>query len=46
LGAGLSTGRLTVFRPLQNWLAEYRAYRRDGKGAVVEQGDRLVDATR
>lgn len=42
----LSTGRLKVFRTLQNWLAEYRLYRRDEKGAVVKLNDHLMDATR
>ena len=30
----MSTGRLKVFRTLQSWLAEYRLYRRDEKGAA------------
>lgn len=42
----LSTGRLKVFRTLQNWLAEYRLYRRDEKGAVVKVNDHLMDASR
>lgn len=42
----LSTGRLKVFRTLQNWQAEYRLYRRDEKGAVVKQFDHLMDCTR
>ncbi len=42
----LSTGRLKVFRTLQNWLAEYRLYRRDEKGQVVKLNDHLMDATR
>ena len=42
----LSTGRLKVFRTLQNWLGEYRLYRRDDKGAVVKTNDHLMDATR
>ncbi len=42
----LSTGRLRVFKSLQNWLAEYRLYRRDEKGAVVKTNDHLMDATR
>jgi len=42
----LSTGRLKVFRTLQHWLGEYRIYRRDKKGAVVKEGDHLMDATR
>jgi hypothetical protein len=42
----LSTGRLKVFKTLQNWLAEYRLYRRDEKGQVVKVNDHLMDATR
>lgn len=42
----LSTGRLKVFKTLQNWLAEYRLYRRDEKGAVVKKDDHAMDATR
>ena len=42
----LSTGRLKVFKTLQNWLSEYRLYRRDEKGAVVKKDDHLMDATR
>ena len=42
----LSTGRLKVFRTMQNWQAEYRLYRRDEKGAVVKQFDHLMDCMR
>ncbi len=42
----LGSGRLKIFRTLQNWLAEYRLYRRDDKGAVVKANDHLMDATR
>ena len=42
----LSTGRLKVFDSLQNWLMEYRLYRRDDKGNVVKERDHLMDATR
>jgi Terminase RNaseH-like domain len=42
----LGSGRLKVFRTLQNWLAEYRLYRRDEKGTVVKASDHLMDATR
>ena len=42
----LSTGRLKVFKTLQNWLAEYRLYRRDEKGQIVKLNDHLMDATR
>lgn len=42
----LSCGKLKVFRTLQNWLAEYRIYRRDEKGRIVKSNDHLMDATR
>lgn len=42
----LSTGRLKVFRTLNNWLAEYRIYRRDENGKIVKQNDHLMDASR
>src|SRR4030095_5346279 len=42
----MSTGRLKVFRSLQNWLAEFRLYRRDEKGRVVKQNDHGLDAAR
>jgi phage terminase large subunit-like protein len=42
----LSTGRLKVFRTLQNWLSEYRLYRRDDTGRVVKEADHLMDCTR
>lgn len=42
----LSTGRMKVFSTLQNWLAEYRLYRRDEKGKIVKEFDHLMDATR
>lgn len=42
----LSTGRLRVFKTCQNWLGEYRLYRRDEKGAVVKTNDHAMDATR
>ena len=31
---------------LQNWLSEFRIYRRDEKGRIVKQSDHLMDATR
>jgi hypothetical protein len=31
---------------LQNWLSEFRIYRRDEKGKIVKQNDHLMDATR
>lgn len=42
----LSTGRLKVFASLQNWLNEYRLYRRDEKGRIVKEIDHLMDCTR
>ena len=42
----LSTGRLKVFRSCQNWLSEFRIYRRDEKGNIVKENDHLMDATR
>lgn len=42
----LSCGKLKVFRTLQNWLSEYRLYRRDEKGKIVKVNDHLMDATR
>lgn len=35
-----------MFKTLQNWLSEYRLYRRDDKGHVVKQNDHLMDAIR
>lgn len=42
----LSTGRLKVFKTLQNFLGEYRIYRRDEKGAIVKEADHLMDDLR
>jgi len=42
----LSTGRLKVFKSLQNWRNEYRIYRRDEKGQIVKSNDHAMDATR
>ena len=43
----LSTGRLRVFRTLQNWLKEYRFYQRDERGHIKDgQADHLMDDTR
>lgn len=39
----LSTGRLKVFKSCQNWIQEYRLYRRDEKGQIVKQNDHLMD---
>lgn len=42
----LSTGRLKVFRSCQNWLFEFRLYRRDEKGRIVKENDHAMDDTR
>jgi len=42
----LSTGRLKVFATLQNFLSEYRIYRRDEKGKIVKSNDHLMDCCR
>jgi len=42
----LSSGKLKVFRSLNNWLTEFRLYRRDEKGHIVKNNDHLMDATR
>ena len=42
----LSTGRLKVFASCQNWLSEFRIYRRDVKGKIVKENDHLLDGTR
>lgn len=42
----LSTGRLKVFKSLENWLGEFRIYRRDEKGKIVKKDDHLMDCTR
>lgn len=42
----LSTGRYKVFRSCQNWIAEYRLYRRDEKGQVVKGFDHAMDDSR
>lgn len=42
----LSGQKLKVFKTCQNWLDEYRIYRRDEKGKVVKTNDHLMDATR
>lgn len=42
----LSQGRLKVFTTCENWLAEYRLYRRDKKGDIVKDNDHLMDTMR
>lgn len=42
----MSTGRLKVFKSCQNWLSEFRLYRRDEKGRIVKNNDHAMDETR
>lgn len=42
----LVSGRLKVFRTLNNWLSEFRIYRREDNGKVLKENDHLMDATR
>ena len=42
----MTTGRLKVFRSCQNWLREFRLYRRDEKGRICKEFDHLMDACR
>ncbi len=42
----LSTQRIQVFKTLMNWQGEYRLYRRDEKGKIVEQYDHLMACMR
>lgn len=42
----LSSGRLKVFKSLQNWTYEFRLYRRDEKGRIVKTNDHAMDAMR
>lgn len=39
-------GRFKVFASLQNWIAEFRLYRRDEKGKLVKVKDHAQDACR
>lgn len=42
----LSTGQLKVFKSCQNWLTEFRLYRRDENGKIVKENDHCMDETR
>lgn len=42
----LVTGRIKVFRTLQNFKNEYRLYRRDEHGNIVKDFDHIMDAFR
>lgn len=41
-----STGKLKIFRTLQNYLTEHRIYRRDEKGKIVKSNDHVMDCER
>lgn len=42
----MSSGRLKVFKSCQNWVYEYRLYRRDENGRIVKSNDHAMDDTR
>lgn len=42
----MTTGRFKAFRSCQNFLGEFRLYRRDEKGKVVKERDHLCDSLR
>lgn len=42
----LSQGQIKVFSTCQNFIAEYRLYRRDQKGEIVKSNDHLMDCIR
>lgn len=42
----MSSGRYKVFSSCQNWISEYRLYRRDEDGKIVKQNDHAMDDTR
>ena len=42
----MRSGRLKVFRTLENFFQQYRLYRRDEDGQVVKQNDQLMNCLR
>ena len=42
----MSSGRLKIFKSLNNTLGEFRIYRRDDKGKIVKEKDHLMDTLR
>lgn len=45
LNGRISTQQLKVAENMVNWLSQYRSYRRDHKGNIVEERDGLMQAT-
>ena len=42
----MNSGRLKVFRPLENFFHEYRLYRRNEHGQVMEEQNQLMNCLR
>ena len=42
----MSSGRLKIFKSLNNTLGEFRIYRRDDKGKIVKASDHIMDTIR
>jgi len=42
----LMTGRIKVYKTMQNWLQEFRKYSRDKNQRIIKRDDHLMDATR
>jgi phage terminase large subunit-like protein len=42
----LQTGHLKVFSTLTDWLSQYRTYRRDEQGHIINKKNNFMDATR
>jgi phage terminase large subunit len=45
INARIASKQLRVAQNLAGWMAQYRAYRRDPKGAIVQEQDGLMQAT-
>ena len=42
----MASGRLKIFKSLNQWFEEYRLYRRDENGKIVKENDHLMDCTK
>lgn len=42
----MRAGKLKIFADMEDWLKEFRVYRRDRSGRIVKRHDHLLDATR